>query len=101
MTDAPLVTRDPRFQAGCSLVQKGLAHEGAVEIFELLSEEAGNKHGESSIETAPAYYEYGNALLRAVNRRKMEQDAHKCQKAMLLCVSCLSQEWRRGGGNAL
>lgn len=74
ITTAPAVTRDPRFKAGRSLVQKGLASHGAVEIFESLAEEAGIKYGESSIEAAPAYYEYGNALLRAMNRRKMEED---------------------------
>jgi tetratricopeptide (TPR) repeat protein len=73
-TTAPAVTRDPRFKAGCKLVQKGLASHGAVEIFESLAEEAGIKYGESSIEAAPAYYEYGNALLRAMNRRKMEEE---------------------------
>jgi tetratricopeptide (TPR) repeat protein len=62
---APVVTRDPRFLAGRSLVQKGLAAEGAIDIFATLVEEATNKYGESSIETAPTYYEYGNALLRA------------------------------------
>ncbi len=50
--------------AGRSLVQKGLAAEGAIDIFATLVEETTNKYGESSIETAPTYYEYGNALLR-------------------------------------
>ncbi|KAL3944409.1 MAG: hypothetical protein SGBAC_001533 [Bacillariaceae sp.] len=68
----PIVTQDPRFKAGRNLIQKGLAAHGAVEIFESLAEEAGNKFGESSIEASPAYFEYGNALLRAFNRRNME-----------------------------
>lgn len=64
----PVVTRDPRFLAGRSLVQTGLAHEGAIDIFAILVEEARSKYGEESIETAPAYYEYGNALLRAASK---------------------------------
>jgi tetratricopeptide (TPR) repeat protein len=62
---APVVTRDPRFHAGRQLVQTGLAAEGAIDMFGTLLEEVTNKYGESSIETAPVYYEYGNALLRA------------------------------------
>ena len=61
----PIVTRDPRFAAGRNLVKKGLATEGAIDVFATLVEEATAKYGESSIETSPAYYEYGNALLRA------------------------------------
>ncbi|CAJ1943076.1 unnamed protein product [Cylindrotheca closterium] len=70
----PIVTLDPRFKAGRNMIQKGLAAHGAVEIFESLAEEVGNKFGESSIESSPAYFEYGNALLRAMNRRKMEAE---------------------------
>lgn len=70
----PIVTLDPRFKAGRNLIEKGLAAHGAVEIFESLAEEVGTKFGESSIEAAPAYFEYGNALLRAMNRRKMEAE---------------------------
>jgi tetratricopeptide (TPR) repeat protein len=72
--NTPVVTRDPRFQAGRSLVQKGLASEGAIEIFSTLVEEATAKYGESSIETAPAYYEYGNALLRAAQAAEAVED---------------------------
>ena len=36
---SPIVTRDPRFKAGRSLVQKGMAHGGAIEIFSSLVEE--------------------------------------------------------------
>eukprot|EP00977_Amphora_coffeiformis_P004213 scaffold877_cov154-Amphora_coffeaeformis.AAC.5 len=59
----PKVVQDPRFRAGRSLVQKGKAAP-AVEIFASLLEEARTTFGEDSIESAPAYYEYGNALLR-------------------------------------
>jgi hypothetical protein len=47
------------------LIQQGMANEGAIEIFSTLVEECIAKHGESSIETSPAFFEYGNALLRA------------------------------------
>ena len=33
-----------------------------------------HKHGETNIETSLCYYEYGNALFRAVNRRMMDND---------------------------
>ena len=59
----PKVAQDPRFRAGRSLVQKGKAG-AAVDIFASLLEEARNTFGEASIESAPAYYEYGNSLLR-------------------------------------
>lgn len=77
----PVVTRDPRFKAGRNLIQKGLAAHGAVEIFESLTEEVGTKFGESSIEAAPAYFEYGNAILRAVNRQKMEAEEEEAEQA--------------------
>lgn len=44
-------------------MQKGKAAP-AIEIFASLLEEARTTFGEDSIESAPAYYEYGNALLR-------------------------------------
>lgn len=59
----PKVVQDPRFRAGRALVQKGKAGP-AVEIFASLLEEARTTFGADSIEAAPAYYEYGNALLR-------------------------------------
>lgn len=59
----PKVVQDPRFRAGRALVQKGKAG-AAVDIFATLLEEARTTFGEASIETAPAYYEYGNAVLR-------------------------------------
>jgi tetratricopeptide (TPR) repeat protein len=68
----PIVTSDPRFMAGRTLVERGMANDGAVDIFATLLEDCTSKYGESSIESAPAYYEYGNALLRASLRRKEE-----------------------------
>ena len=62
----PKVVQDPRFRAGRSLVQKGKSAP-AVDIFASLLEEARTTFGEDNIEAAPAYYEYGNALLRDVS----------------------------------
>ena len=66
----PIVTRDPRFLAGRKLIEKGLADE-AVDIYATLLEDTMQRYGEASIETAPAYYEYGNTLLRAVTKQEM------------------------------
>jgi tetratricopeptide (TPR) repeat protein len=71
---APVVTRDPRFHAGRQLVQKGLAAEGAVDIFAMLVEETVSKYDSASVEAAPAYYEYGNALLRAASKAQEQPE---------------------------
>ena len=73
-TSTPVVTRDPRFHAGRQLVQKGLAAEGAVDIFAMLVEETVTKYGSASVESAPAYYEYGNALLRAASKAQEQPE---------------------------
>jgi tetratricopeptide (TPR) repeat protein len=70
----PTVTKDPRFQAGRKLVERGMADQGAVDIFATLLEESTQKYGDSSIETAPAYYEYGNALLRAAALQQQQDE---------------------------
>ena len=57
----PVVVRDPRYKAGRALIPK----EESVDVFAILLEEARSKYGETHIEAAPAYYEYGNALFRA------------------------------------
>jgi hypothetical protein len=59
----PKVVQDPRFRGGRTLIQTGHAAQ-AIEIFASLLEGARATFGEASIETAPTYYEYGNALLR-------------------------------------
>jgi len=64
-TTVPAVVRDPRFRAGRTLVQKGQA-EQAVDVFATLLEESRRTFGEDNIETAPAYYEYGNAIFRGL-----------------------------------
>jgi tetratricopeptide (TPR) repeat protein len=68
---APVVTRDPRFRAGRSLVQQGLASD-AVRMFATLLEEVTSRYS-ANIEAAPAYYEYGNALLREALKLKYKE----------------------------
>jgi tetratricopeptide (TPR) repeat protein len=70
----PTILKDPRFMAGRSLLQRGLAKEGAIDIFATLLEEVKNKYGDTSIECVPSFYEYGNALLRASMSSKAEED---------------------------
>lgn len=68
----PKVVKDARFRAGRTLVRNGQASK-AVDIFATLLEEARNKFGDEHFETCPAYYEYGNALFRLSNRRKLNE----------------------------
>jgi tetratricopeptide (TPR) repeat protein len=65
----PIVVRDPRFVAGRATVGEA----PSVVLFATLLQEAVAKYGESHIETAPAYYEYGNALFRLAQRQHEEQ----------------------------
>jgi transcription termination factor NusB len=69
----PTVAQDPRFRAGRALVQKGQA-AAAVNVFASLLEKARTTFGEAHVETAPAYYEYGNALLRGAPEEEEEGD---------------------------
>ena len=71
---APKVTRDPRFIAGRKLVQGGLIDDATVELFGLLCEESRTKYGDAHVEAAPAYYEYGNVLLRSHDARRERQN---------------------------
>lgn len=72
---SPSLTKDPRFLAGRELV----GDEGAVEVFGTLLESARTKFGEDHIETAPAYYEYGNAVLR--RRQRVDDDPREAAAA--------------------
>jgi tetratricopeptide (TPR) repeat protein len=65
----PVVVRDPRFVAGRATVGEA----PSVTIFATLLQEAVAKYGESHIETASAYYEYGNALFRLAQRQQEDQ----------------------------
>mmetsp|Transcript_12075 Transcript_12075/g.28619 ORF Transcript_12075/g.28619 Transcript_12075/m.28619 type:complete len:358 (+) Transcript_12075:105-1178(+) len=75
----PIVTRDPRFLAGRELVERGLADE-AVETYATLLEETRLQYGDASIETAPAYFEYGNTILRAVTKQQTTAKTKKTDK---------------------
>ena len=70
---APAISKDPRFRAGRTLLQLGQC-EQATSIFASLLEEARTKFGQDSIETAPAYYEYGNALFRTHQQQMQLQE---------------------------
>jgi hypothetical protein len=72
----PVVVRDPRFVAGRATV----GQRTAVDVFATLLQEAVRTYGDAAassrrIETAPAYYEYGNALLRYALRQQAEAAA--------------------------
>jgi len=73
---APAVVRnDARFKAGRKLVESG--HPGiAVDVFATLLQETirACDGDERHVETVPAYYEYGNALLRHVQRQQDDDE---------------------------
>jgi len=74
------ITSDARFRLARSLMTSGGGTtnnsnssdslEGAIDIFASLLEETRTTCGETSLNAALCYYEYGNALFRAVVRRK-------------------------------
>jgi hypothetical protein len=82
MTDSVVkITSDARFCLARSLMTSGGGGtrnncsssdsiEKAIDIFASLLEDCRNRHGETSLNAALCYYEYGNALFRAVVRRK-------------------------------
>ena len=57
----PVIVRDPCYKAGHALIPK----EELINVYATLLEEACSKYRESHIESAPAYYEYGNVLFWA------------------------------------
>lgn len=70
---APSITSDPRYRAARRLIASGRSADGAIEMMATLVEEARSKYGEDSVEAAAAYYEYGNSLFRAVEKRKADE----------------------------
>ena len=78
-------------------MQKGKT-AGAVEIFASLLEEARATFGEASIESAPAYYEYGNSLFRdsLSEEENTEEDAAKVDPRE---AAALAAERRRNGAD--
>ena len=70
---APSITSDPRYRAARRLISSGRSADGAIEMLATLVEEARSKYGEDSVEAAAVYYEYGNSLFRAVEKRKDDE----------------------------
>jgi len=68
----PCVVRDARFRCGRKLVERGYAEE-ASQVFAILLDQAKLTFGDVHVETAPVYYEYGNALLRLYEREQQQQ----------------------------
>jgi len=71
---APSITSDPRYRAARRLISSGRSADGAIEMLATLVEEARSKYGEDSVEAAAVYYEYGNSLFRAVEKRKDDEE---------------------------
>lgn len=69
----PSITSDPRYRAARRLIASGRSADGAIEMLATLVEEARSKYGEDSVEAAAVYYEYGNSLFRAVEKRKDDE----------------------------
>ena len=69
---APSITSDPRYRAARRLIASGRSADGAIEMLATLVEEARSKYGEDSVDAAAVYYEYGNSLFRAVEKRKAD-----------------------------
>ena len=70
----PKISSDARFVAARKLVSCGKVCDGpAIDMFASLLEEARRVFGDSDIETAACYYEYGNALFRAAQRKNDEE----------------------------
>lgn len=59
---APIVTKDARFLGARQLVEGGQVERGALDIFQTLIYRAEEEFGETSLDAAAVYYEYGNAL---------------------------------------
>ena len=70
---APSVTSDPRYRAARRLISSGRSADGAIEMLATLVEEARSKYGEDSVDAAAVYYEYGNSLFRAVEKRRADE----------------------------
>lgn len=64
----PVVTKDARFIGARKLVERGQVEKGAVDMLRVLISRAEEEFGESSLNTAAVYYEYGNALFLCVSK---------------------------------
>lgn len=72
-TEEPIVCRDPRFIAGRQLIGQA----AAVELYASLLQQVREQYGPSSIESAPAYLQYGKALFwdRSNSANEKTEDA--------------------------
>ena len=59
-----MADEDPRYQDGVAALKDDV--EEAIRIFTELLEESVTKWGETALECAPLYYQYGNALILKV-----------------------------------
>lgn len=64
----PVVTKDARFIGARKLVERGQVEKGALDMLQVLISRAEEEFGESSLNTAAVYYEYGNALFLHVSK---------------------------------
>lgn len=64
----PVVTKDARFIGARKLVERGQVEKGAVDMLRVLISRAEEEFGESSLNTAAVYYEYGSALFLRVSK---------------------------------
>lgn len=62
INSTPVVTKDARFIGARKLVERGQVEKGPVDMLRVLISRAEEEFGESSLNTAAVYYEYGNAL---------------------------------------
>jgi len=112
-SNEPEIINDPRFRAGRVIVQEGKEIEGAISIFASLLEATRTKYGETSLDAAIAYYEYGNALFRAsaaaeVTRNegasvpppKPDTDVDLALEMMETAFSILDQNYEDGKNNS-
>jgi len=70
MSALPVIVRDPRFAAGRSTV----GNQASVDIFATLLQQTEIQYGAGHFETAPGYYEYGNALFRLAQRKELTEE---------------------------
>ena len=91
------------FEAAKALTSKG-DHDAAIDAWASLLEKAVTAHGETSKETAPLYYRYGDALLRKCEESDQlfggdddkEKDENELQQQSSLQVQFIGPGGRRG-----
>ena len=105
-----MADEDPRYQDGVAALKDDV--EGAIRIFTELLEESVTKWGETALECAPPYYQYGNALILKVEdsdegpnitrtNRSLTNRWRLIGRKVALCLSSESRAAlsRTGGGS--